>query len=244
MVHTRFSAGGRHHLQVRAGVIGLLTTATAALIGTQPWHADGPQRFVAVSVILLVVLAVQLVAVLRLTGRRARVAAPTLVAGAGSAVAVTAAWILPRLSGFPDASASAMVGIEAGGLVAAGLAGFCTRDVGQAALACLWSTALGFFLVFAGTLLTFTFVASSVPDTQGRAMLPTATLAQRLAENRIEAPDGYLILLALSMVLSLAVCVVVPTTPRAAVGRPSGLSRTRGPRGPSGRGSASGVRRR
>jgi len=245
MVRIRLSAGGRDHLRVRFGVVAVLTTTTTALVATQPWPADRPQRFVVVSLILLVVLAVQLVAVFRLTGYRARVSASTLFAGAASAVAVTAAWILPRLSGFPEATASAIIGIEAGGLVAAGLAGLVTRDVGQAALAGLWSTALGSYLVFAGTLLTLTFVPASVPDTQGHAMLPTATVAQRLAENRIEAPDGYLVLLALSCALSLVVCLIVPTTPRAAVARRAdGPSRTPGPRGRAGRGSASGALRR
>jgi hypothetical protein len=239
MVRSRVSTGGRHHLWVRVGVVALLITTTTALIATQPWSAERPQRFVVVSLILVVVLAVQLVALLRLTGYRARVAASTLFAGAASAVAVTAAWVLPRLSGFPDATASAIIGIEAGGLVAAGLAGLGTRDVGQAALAGLWSTALGTYLVFAGTLLTFAVVPASVPDTQGRAMLPTSTVAQRLAENRIEAPDGYLILLALSCALSLVVCLVVPMTPRAVVAQPAD-----GPGGRAGRGSASGALRR
>ena len=44
-------------------------------------------------------------------------------------------------------------------------------------------------------MLAFSHIASSVPNTQGRAMLSSATTAQRLAENRIESPDGYLILL-------------------------------------------------
>jgi hypothetical protein len=239
------SCGGRDHRRVRVASIVVLTTATVALIATQPWQADRPQRFVAVSLVLLAVLTVHLVAVVRLTAYRARVAASTLVAAAVSSLAITAVWILPRLSGFPTRAAGAVVLVEAGGLVAAGLAGLRTRDVGQAVLACVWSAALSSFLVFAGTLVVFALVPASVPDTQGRSMLPTATAAQRLAENRIEAPDGYLVLLALTCVLTLVVCAVVPMTRRSGpVPRPTGASRTPGPRGPAGRGSASGVRRR
>jgi hypothetical protein len=239
------SCGGRDHRRVRVVSSVVLTTATVVLIAVQPWQAERPQRFVAVSLVLVAVLAVHLVAVVRLTDHRARVAASTLVAAAASAAAVTVVWVLPRLSGFPVRAAGAIVLVEAGGLIAAGLVGLRTRDVGQAVLACLWSTALGSFLVFAGTLVAFALVSSSVPDTQGRAMLPTATAAQRLAENRIEAPDGYLVLLALTCVLTLVVCAVVPMSRRnGLLVQPSRVSRTPGPRGPAGRGSASGERRR
>src|SRR5262245_54165868 len=161
MVRSRFSTGGRVHWWVRVGTTAVLTTATAALIATQPWHADRPERFVAVSLVMLVVLSVHLVAVVRLTGYRARVAPSTLVAADVAAVVVTAIWILPRLSGFPVRAAGAIVLVEAGGLIAAGLAGLRTRDVGQAVLACLWSTALGSFLVFAGSLVAFALVPDS-----------------------------------------------------------------------------------
>lgn len=210
------SCGGRDHRRVRVAGIAVLTTTTGALIAAQPWQADRPQRFVAVSLVLLAVLAVHLVAVVRLTAYRARVAASTLVAAAVSSLVVTGVWILPRLSGFPEQAAGAVVLVEAGGLIAAGLAGLGTRDVGQAMLACAWSAALSSFLVFAGTLVVFALVPASVPDTQGRAMVPT-TAAQRLAENRIEAPDGYLVLLALTCVLTLVVCAVVPMTRRRGV---------------------------
>jgi hypothetical protein len=211
------SCGGRDHRRVRVAGIAVLTTTTGALIAAQPWQADRPQRFVAVGLVLLAVLAVHLVAVVRLTAYRARVAASTLVAAAVSSLVVTGVWILPRLSGFPEQAAGAVVLVEAGGLIAAGLAGLGTRDVGQAMLACAWSAALSSFLVFAGTLVVFALVPASVPDTQGRAMVPTATAAQRLAENRIEAPDGYLVLLALTCVLTLVVCAVVPMTRRSRV---------------------------
>jgi hypothetical protein len=233
------TSGRRDHLRVRVGSIVVLTTATVALIATQPWHPDRPQRFVAVSLVLLAVLAVHVVAVLRLTGHRARVATSTLVAAAASSVAVTAVWILPRLSGFPARAAGAMVLVEAGGLIAAGLAGLRTRDVGQALLAWLWSAALSSFLVFAGTLVVFALVPDSVPDIRGRAMAPTASAAQRLTENRLQAPDGYLVLLALTCALSLVVCAVAPMTSRnGALVQPAGARRTRGSHGRAGRGSA------
>ena len=76
----RRATGGREHRRIRAGSVAVLTAATATLIATQPWDADHRERFVAVSVVLLVVLVVQLLAVVRLTARRARVAVSTLVA--------------------------------------------------------------------------------------------------------------------------------------------------------------------
>jgi hypothetical protein len=237
MGRSGISSGRRDHHGVRVGSILVLTIATVALIATQPWHSSHPQRFVAVTLVLLAVLALHVTAVLRLTGHRSRVAGSTLVAAALSAAAVTAVWIPPRLSGFPDRAAGAMVLVEAGGLIAAGLAGLYTRDVGQALLAWLWSAALSSYLVFAGTLVAFAVVPASVPDLRGRAMLPTATAAQRLAENRLEAPDGYLVLLALSCALCLVVCAVAPMT-RRPLAQPTRTSRTRGSHGPAGRGSA------
>jgi hypothetical protein len=213
----RLASGGSEHRWIRVGSVAVLTAATGALIATQPWDADHRQRSVAVGLVLLVVLAVHLVAVVRLTAQRARVAVSTLIAGLVASVAVTAGWVLPRLSGFPDGAAGAMVAIEGACVFAAGVAGYRTRDLGQAALACLWSAALSSYLVFAGTLLTFALVADSVPDLQGRALPPTVTAAQRLAENRIDAPDGYLVLLVLTGVLSLVVCAVAPMTRRAAL---------------------------
>jgi hypothetical protein len=242
MGESRLASGGREHRWIRVGSVAGLTAATAGLVVSQPWDAGHRERFVAVSVVLLVVLVVHLVAVVRLTAQRARVAASTLLAGVVASVAVTAGWILPRLSGFPDGAAGAMVAIEGACVFAAGVAGYRTRDLGQAALAGLWSVALSAYLVFAGTLLTFALVADSVPDTQGRAVLPTATAAQRLAENRMQAPDGYLVLLVLSCVLSLVVCAVVPMTRRGTLTVPADRALVR--RGPAGRSSASGVHRR
>src|SRR5689334_23050210 len=95
------SCGGRDHRRVRVVSSVVLTTATVVLIAVQPWQAERPQRFVAVSLVLVAVLAVHLLAVVRLTDHRARVAASTLVAAAATAAAVTAVWVLPRLSGFP-----------------------------------------------------------------------------------------------------------------------------------------------
>jgi len=244
MGESRLASGGREHRRIRVGTVAVLTVTTAALIATQPWDADRRQRFVAVSVVLVVVLVVHLVAVVRLTAQRARVAVSTLVAGVVASVAVTAGWILPRLSGFPDGAAGAMVAIEGACVFAAGVAGYRTRDLGQAALAGLWSAALSAYLVFAGTLLTFALVADSVPDTQGRAIRPGVTAAQRLAENRIEAPDGYLVLLVLTCVLSLVVCAVVPMTRRGAFAVPPAASRPLAGRGPAGRGNASSAHRR
>ena len=86
----------------------------------------------------------------------------------------------------------------------------------QATIAGLWAAAVGSFLAFAGSLLAFSYIASSVPNTQGRAMLPSATAAQRLAENRIEAPDGYLVLLVVTLLLAGFVCVTVPMARRVA----------------------------
>lgn len=234
MVRSTFSSGGRERLRVRVGTVGVLTASTVALIATQPWHADRPKRFVLVSLVLAAVLAVHLAAVLRLTGYRARVATSTLVAAAGSAVAVTAIWILPRLSGFPVEAAGALVLVEAGGLIAAGLTGLRTQDAGQALLACLWSTALGSFLVFAGSLVAFTLVPDSVPNAHGRLM----------SSLEATAPDGYLALLALTCALALVLCVVVPMTPPRALARPLGASRTLGGRGRADPGSASGAPRR
>jgi len=223
----------------------VLTAATCALIAIQPWHADRPARFVAVTLVLLAVLAVHLVAVVRLTGYRARVAVATLVAAVFSSAAITAIWIVPRLPGFPDRPAGALVLVEAGGLIAAGLAGLRTRNAGQAMLACAWSVALSSYLVFAGTMVVFALSPASIPDTHGRGLLLRTTLAQRLAENPVEAPEGYLVLLALTCVLALVVCAVVPMTRRSvALSQPTRASRTHGPRGRAGRGGASGVRRR
>ena len=70
-------------------------------------------------------------------------------------------------------------------------------------------------------MLAFSYIASSVPNTQGRAMLPSATTAQRLAENRVESPDGYLVLLVVSLLLAGFVCVAVPMARRAAPARPA-----------------------
>jgi hypothetical protein len=217
----RLSAGGRDLRRIRVGTIAVLTTATVAVIVTQPWNADRPERFVVVSATLLAVLAVHVVAVVLMTGRRADVAVATLSAGSVAAVAVTVGWILPRLSGFPAQSAGAMLAAEGACVFAAGVAGLRTRDFGQAVLAGLWSAALSSFLMFTCTLVTFALVPASVPDTQGRYALPTVTAAQRLAENRIEAPDGYLVLLVLTCVLSLVVCAVVPTRRRAALLQPN-----------------------
>ena len=47
-------------------------------------------------------------------------------------------------------------------------------------------------------------------------MLPSATAARRLAENRMEAPDGYLVLLVVGLLLAGSVCVTVPMARRTA----------------------------
>jgi hypothetical protein len=214
---SRLPSGGRDHLRVRVATAWVLTAATLALIATEPWHRDRPTRPVLVTLALVAVLALHLATVLRLTGYRARVAPSTLVAAAGSAGVVTAIWILPRLSGFPVEAAGALVLVEAGGLIAAGVTGVRTLDAGQALLACLWSTALGSFLVFAGSLVAFAVVPDSVPDAQGRLMLSLEATA----------PDGYLALLALTCALAVVVCVVVPTTPRSAGPVPRGLGSRR-----------------
>ena len=57
-------------------------------------------------------------------------------------------------------------------------------------------------------------------------MLPSAIAAQRLAENRIEALDGYLVLLFVSLLLAGFVCVTVPMARRAAPARAARPSRT------------------
>ena len=203
---------------IRLGSIGVLTAFTAAVIANQPWHADRPQRFVVLSLILLVVLAVQVAAAVELTSRASRLAPATLLAGSALAVVATGAWILPRLwaPGLPVKGTGALLTLELGALVAAALVGLCTRDLVQATIAGLWAAALGSFLAFTGSMLAFSYIGSSVPNTQGRAMLPSATVAQRLAANRIEATDGYLELLFVSLLLAGFVCVAVPLARRAA----------------------------
>lgn len=226
MTRTGESYVGPARRLVRIGSIGVLTASTAWLIATLRWHDDRAQRFVVVSAILLGVLALHLVAALRLTSRRARVAPVTLVAGLASAVAATALWILAHLSapGFPVNGNTALLTVELGAVVAAALAGFRTRELVQAAFAGLWAAALGSYLVFVGSLLAFTYVASSVPNTHGLTMPPSATAAQRLSENRIEAPDGYLGLLLATLTLVAIVCVTVPMARRAAPARPAAWS--------------------
>jgi hypothetical protein len=206
---------------VRVGSIAVLATPTSVLILTQPWHEDRPERFVAVSVILLATLGVHVLVVFQLTSRQARRLSGTLVVSAGAAAVATGVWIVPRLSrpGLPDGTWSAMVAVELGALVAAGFVIVRTRDVGQAVVAGLWTGALSSYLLFASALLAFTFIPASVPDTQGSTVLPSATAAQRLAENRIEAPDGYLVLLAVSCVLTVLVCVAVAVAGRPALAR-------------------------
>ena len=208
---------------VRLLVIGVLTALTAALIADLPWHADRPERFVVLSAILLVILAVQVAAAVQLTSHAARLAPVTLLAAIALAVVSTASWLVPRLwaPGLPVSGTGALLTLELGALVAAALTGLRTRDVVQATIAGLWAAALGSFFVFVGSLLAFNHIASSVPNTQGRSMLSSATAAQRLAENRIEAPDGYLLLLFVSLLLAGFVCVTVPMARRAAAARPA-----------------------
>jgi hypothetical protein len=137
------------------------------------------------------------------------------------AVFATVAWILPRLwaPGLPVSGTGALLTLELGALVAAALVRLRTRDLVQATIAGLWAAALGLFLAFAGSMLAFSYIASSVPNTQGRAMLPGATAAQRLAENRVEAPNGYLVLLFVALLIAGFVCVTVPMARRAAPAR-------------------------
>jgi len=221
MTRCREISVGRAHPVVRLGSIGLLTVCTAAVIANLPWHADRPQRLVVLSAILLVVLAVHVAAAIALTSRASRLAPVTLLAGPALAVFATAAWILPRLwaPGLPVSGTGSLLTLELGALVAAALVGLRTRDLVQATIAGLWAAAVGSFLTFVGSLLAFSYIASSVPNTQGRTMLPSATAAHRLAENRIEAPDGYLVVLFVSLLLAGFVCVTVPMARRAAPAR-------------------------
>jgi hypothetical protein len=223
MTRSRETTAGRARRVVRLGSIGVLTALTAAVIANLPWHADRPERFVVLSGILLVVLAVHVAAAVELTSRAVRLAPVTLLAGPALAVVATVVWILPRLwaPGLPASGIGALLTLELGALVAAALVGVRTRDLVQATIAGLWAAAIGSFLAFTGSMLAFTYVASSVPNTQGRAMLPSATAARRLAENRIEAPDGYLVLLVVTVLLAGFVCVTVPLARRAAPARPA-----------------------
>ena len=221
MTRSHEAYAGPAHRLVRLGSIGLLTAFTAAVIASLPWHADRPQRVVLLSAIMLVVLAVHVAAAVELTSRASRLAPVTLLAGPALAVVATVAWILPRLwaPGLPASGTGALLTLELGALVAAALVGLRTRDLVQATIAGLWAAALGSFLAFAGSLLAFSYIASSVPNTQGRSMLPSATAAQRLAENRVEAPDGYLVLLFVALLIAGFVCVTVPMARRAAPAR-------------------------
>jgi NAD/NADP transhydrogenase beta subunit len=221
MTRFRETSVGRIHRAVRVFSIGVLTASTAAVIASQPWHADRPQRFVVLSLILVVVLAVQVGAAVALTSRAARLAPVTLLAGSALAVVATAAWILPRLwaPGLPVSGTGSLLTLELGALVAAALVGWRTRDLVQAVIAGLWAAAVGSFLTFTGALLAFSYIASSVPNTQGRAMLPSATAAQRLVQNRLEAPDGYLVVLFVSLLIAGFVCVTVPMARRSAPAR-------------------------
>jgi hypothetical protein len=221
MTRSRENSVGRAHRLVRLGSIGVLTAFTAAVIATLPWHADRPQRLVVLSGILLVVLAVNVAAAVELTSRGARLAPVTLLAGPALAVAATVSWILPRLwaPGLPVSGTGSLLTLELGALVAAALTGLRTRDLVQATIAGLWAAAIGSFLAFAGSLLAFSYIASSVPNTQGRSVLPSATAAQRLAENRIEAPEGYLVLLVVTLLIAGFVCVAVPMARKAAPSR-------------------------
>lgn len=223
MARSRETSVGLAHRLVRLGSIGVLTALTAAVIATLPWHADRPQRLIVLSVILLVVLAVNVAAAVEVTSRAARLAPVTLLAGPALAVVATVAWILPRLwaPGLPVSGTGALLTLELGALVAAALTGNRTRDLVQATIAGLWAAAIGSFLVFAGSMLAFSYIASSVPSTQARSLLSSATAAQRLAENRIEAPDGYLVLLVVTLLLAGFVCVTVPMARRAAPARPA-----------------------
>jgi hypothetical protein len=208
---------------VRAGGAAVLITPTVLVVATQPWHAERPQRFAVVSAILLVVLVAELVAVLVVTSRRARLVDTTVLGAALSAIAVTTLWILPGLSapGLPEQPGLALVAIEAGAVFAALLAVVRTRDVRQAVLAALWAGALSTYLLVIGALLAFAFVPASVPNTQGRAMSLSATAAERLAANRVEAPDGYLSLLLLALVLSILASLAVPMTRSVLITRPA-----------------------
>ncbi len=221
MTGSRVPSGGPAHRLVRVASIGVLSVFTVAVIANLAWHADRPQRLVVLSVILLVVLAVLVAAAVELTSRASRLAPVTLLAGPALAVAATVSWILPRLwaPGLPVSGTGALLTLELGALVAAALAGIRTRDLVQATIAGLWAAAIGSFLAFGGSMLAFSYVASSVPNTQGRFMLPSATAARRLAENRIEAPEGYLVLLLVTLLLAGFVCVTVPMARRAAPAR-------------------------
>ena len=223
MTRSRETSVGRAHRVIRLGSIGVLAALTAAVIANLPWHADRPQRFVVLSGILLVVLAVHVATAVALTSRASRLAPVTLLAGPALAVVATSAWILPRLwaPGLPVSGTGALLTLELGALVAAALVGIRTRDLVQATIAGLWAAAIGSFLAFAGSMLAFSHIASSVPNTQGRAMLSSATTAQRLAENRSESADGYLVLLVVTLLLAGFVCVAVPMARRAAPARPA-----------------------
>jgi hypothetical protein len=208
---------------VRVVGAAVLVTPTLVLVATQPWQAERPQRFVVVSAILLVVLVAQLVAMLVMTGRRAGLGATTVLGAALSAIAATTFWILPGLSapGLPEQPSLALVAVEAGAVFAALLAVVRTRDVRQAVLAALWAGALSTYLLVVGALLAFAFVPASVPNTQGRAVSLSATAAERLAANRVEAPDGYLSLLLLALGLSLLASLAVPMTRSVLITRPA-----------------------
>jgi hypothetical protein len=208
---------------VRIGGAAVLITPTVLVTVTEPWHAERPQRFAVLSAILLVVLVAQLVAMLAVTSRRARLVDTTVLGAALSAIAVTTLWILPGLSapGLPEQPGLALVAVEAGAVFAALLAVVRTRDVRQAVLAALWAGALSTYLLVIGALLAFAFVPASVPNTQGRAMSLSATAAERLAANRVEAPDGYLSLLVLALVLSILASLAVPMTRSVLITRPA-----------------------
>ena len=221
MTRSRETSVGRAHRLIRVGSIGVLTAFTAAVIANQPRNADHPQRFVLLSLILLVVLAVQVAAAVELTSPSSRLTPVTLLAGPALAVVAAGAWILPRLwaPGLPVNGTGALLTLELGALVAAALVGLCTRDLVQATIAGLWAAAVGSFLAFTGSMLAISYIASSVPNPQGRAVLPSAAAVQRLAENRIEALDGYLVLLFVSLLLAGFLRVAVPLARRAAPAR-------------------------
>src|SRR3954471_24489551 len=160
MTRSRETSVGRAHRVIRLGSIGVLTAFTAAVIANQPWHADRPQRFVVLSLILLVVLAVQVAAAVELTSRVTRLTPVTLLAGPALAVVATGAWILPRLCapGLPVKGTGALLTLEVGALVAAALVGLCTLDLVQATIAGLWAEAVGSFLAFTGSMLAFSYI--------------------------------------------------------------------------------------
>src|SRR4051794_20745879 len=83
---------------VRVGCITVLAGSAGAIIGTQPWSDDRPERFVVVSAILLVVVAVQVIAVCQMTSRRAEFDTTNLLLGGAAAAVATAVWILTQLS--------------------------------------------------------------------------------------------------------------------------------------------------